>query len=105
MKVIMYLEKGWVKMRHHIIVKFKDKETLKELDHIKDIFKPCLEIKGIKDIEYHTSCIDLENRYHLMIVLVMDKDALAIYDKSEAHHRWKDEYSLKIDQKAIFDYE
>ncbi len=92
-------------MRHHIIVKFKDKNTLCELDHIKEIFSECLKIDGVSDIEYHLNCIDKDNRYDLMIVLIMDKESLPLYDKCEAHKKWKNEYTDKIEKKAIFDYE
>ena len=40
-----------------------------------------------------------------MIVLDMEKDALALYDASEMHHRWKDEFSPLLEKKAIFDHE
>ena len=48
---------------------------------------------------------DRENRYDLMIVLDMDKDAPGAYDVSEPHLRWKAEYKDKIKKKAIFDCE
>jgi len=92
-------------MRHHIIVKFKNKETLKDLKHIKEIFKPLLDISGINKIEYHTTCVDLDNRYHLMIIIDMDKEVLPTYNESLPHKKWKEEYSSLIEAKAIFDYE
>ena len=50
-------------------------------------------------------CVDRANRYDLMIVLDMDKDALPNWDASDIHHRWKDEYGGLLEKKAIFDYE
>ena len=46
-----------------------------------------------------------ENRYDVMIVLEMDRDALPLYDDSEMHHRWKGEFGGLLEKKAIFDYE
>ena len=50
-------------------------------------------------------CIDRENRYDVMIVLDMDKDALSAWDASPLHHQWKDEYGALLEKKAIFDHE
>ena len=38
-----------------------------------------------------------------MIILDMEKEALAAYDVSEPHLRWKKEYGDRIEKKAIFD--
>ena len=93
-------------MKHHILVKFKKEIVLNIiLDDIKDIFNQALDIDGIYSIEYHTNCINRDNRYHLMIVINMDKKALAIYDDSYPHKLWKEKYSSYIESKAIFDCE
>lgn len=35
----------------------------------------------------------------------MTPDMLPAYDASELHHRWKETFGARIQQKAIFDYE
>lgn len=37
--------------------------------------------------------------------LTMTPDMLPAYDASEPHHRWKETFGARIQQKAIFDYE
>jgi len=92
-------------MKHCILVKFKDKATLNRLDEIKAIFAECKTISGIYDLEYHTVCIDRENRYHLLIKIDMEKETLPIYDESLPHKKWKNDFGSLIEAKAIFDYE
>ena len=45
------------------------------------------------------------NRYDLLIEQTMTPDMLPAYDASEPHHRWKETFGARIQQKAIFDYE
>ena len=40
-----------------------------------------------------------------MIVIDMDREALAAYDASSPHKRWKEEYGELLLAKAIFDSE
>ena len=49
--------------------------------------------------------INRPNRYDLLIELTMTPDMLPAYDASEPHHRWKETFGARIQQKAIFDYE
>ena len=63
------------------------------------------DIPGVHSVTVHPCCIDRPNRYNLMIVLDMDREALPNWDASDIHHRWKDEYGGLLEQKAIFDYE
>ena len=49
--------------------------------------------------------MDRDNRYHVLIRLDMDPAALAAYDVSPMHHRWKDRFGPLLEKKAIFDYE
>ena len=44
-------------------------------------------------------------RHDLLIELTMTPDMLPAYDASEPHHRWKETFGARIQQKAIFDYE
>ena len=91
-------------MKHHIIVKFTEGTDVKALlEPVQAIFDECLEIPGVHGVELKTSCIDRPNRYDLMIVMDMDKEALPDYDASEPHHRWKEEYGPITAKKAIFD--
>ena len=46
-----------------------------------------------------------DNRYDVLIVLDMERDALPLYDGSAPHHRWKEEFGPLLAQKAIFDFE
>ena len=41
----------------------------------------------------------------MMIEIIMEPEALAAYDVSEPHRRWKQEYGSHIEAKAIFDCE
>ena len=55
--------------------------------------------------EVFHNCVDRENRYHVLIRLDMDPAALAAYDVSPMHHRWKDRFGPLLEKKAIFDFE
>lgn len=92
-------------MKHHIIVKFKESAPALEtmLPDIEKIFGGVMEVPGVKGFELIKNCIDRSNRYHLMIVIDMEKSALEAYDNCHAHHQWKDNYTQFIESKAIFD--
>jgi hypothetical protein len=93
-------------MKHNIIVKFKEDVVVEDiLDDIQKIFDQTLTIEGIDEVRYFTSCIDRPNRYDLCIQLVMEKDALSVYDDCKPHKLWKEKYGPMIEKKAIFDYE
>jgi len=96
-------------MKHYIISKFnKDIDRNKlplMLEDIKAIFNKTLDIEGIYNVEYKLNCINRDNRYDLMIVIEMDKEALEAYDNCAAHHEWKDKYGSLLEKKAIFDCE
>ena len=93
-------------MQHCILVKFTEGTEIAALiAPIQRIFDQTLIIPGIHAVHIRRSCIDRPNRYDLMIVLVMDKDALPAYDASVAHHQWKAEYENRNTKKAIFDWE
>ena len=91
-------------MKHYIIVKFK-----KEFDYesrigdIKAIFDETLGIDGISAVDIRKSNSERENRYDLMIVIDMSKNALPLYDVSAPHLLWKEKYGGYIEKKAIFD--
>ena len=94
-------------MKHCILVKWNslvmDKAAL--LPGIRAIFEETLLLPGIHAAELFPNVIDRPNRYDLMIVLSMDRDALPAYDESAPHKAWKKGYGDYIESKAIFDYE
>ena len=75
------------------------------LPRIREIFSAAGDIPGVRGAEVFPNCVARDNRYDVMIVLEMDRDALAAYDRSAMHHRWKDEFGPLLEKKAIFDYE
>ena len=91
-------------MEHYIIVKFTEGTDVKALvEPVRDIFKETLAIPGIRSLDIRVSNSDIANRFDLMIVITMEKEALPAYADSEPHVRWKKEYEDRILKKAIFD--
>ena len=70
---------------------------------VQAIFEETLSIPGIHGVDLKVSNSTRSNRYDLMIVMDVDKEALPDYDISEPHIRWKNEYGDRIAKKAIFD--
>lgn len=94
-------------MKHCILAKWNEKVVDKAalLPPIKALFGTINTVSGLHSAQVYPCCIDRENRYDVMIVLDMDKEALPIWDASPLHRQWKDEYGTLIEKKAIFDYE
>ena len=94
-------------MKHSILAKWNETVTDKAalLAQVRALYAAADDIPGVHGVTVHPCCIDRPNRYDLMIVLDMDKEALPNWDASDIHHRWKDEYGELLDKKAIFDYE
>ena len=94
-------------MKHCILAKWKetvlDKTAL--LAQVRDLYTAADTIPGVHGVTVYPCCVDRPNRYDLMIVLDMDREALPNWDASNIHHRWKDEYGGLLEKKAIFDYE
>jgi Stress responsive A/B Barrel Domain. len=91
-------------MKHYIIVKFTDETDFRALEYpVRHIFEQTLSIPGIHGIDIKLSNSDRANRYDMMIIMDMEKDALSAYDVSEPHLRWKSEYGDSVAKKAIFD--
>lgn len=91
-------------MKHYIIVKFTEGTDVKALvESVREIFDETLTIPGIHTLDICVSNSDIENRYDLMIIFDMDKEALPAYAASEPHLRWKRDYADRIAKKAIFD--
>lgn len=91
-------------MKHHIVVKFVPGTDLRALEApVRGIFGETLAIPGVRGVDVHLSNSDRPNRYDMMIVMDMEKDALPAYDVSEPHLRWKRDYGPMVEKKAIFD--
>ncbi|MBQ9944747.1 MAG: hypothetical protein IJO67_10350 [Clostridia bacterium] len=94
-------------MKHHIIVKYNalvtDKQAMQA--EIEQFFAPAGEIEGVHRVSFYPNCIPVENRFDLMIVLEMDKEALPNWNTSKLHLQWKEQYGRYILSKAIFDCE
>lgn len=91
-------------MEHYIIVKFTGGTDVKALvEPVRGIFEETLEIPGIHSLDIRVSNSDIANRFDLMIIITMEKEALSAYAASEPHIRWKKEYGDRIEKKAIFD--
>ena len=94
-------------MKHFILAKFRpeiaDKASL--MEPIRALFSEAADIPGVRGADVYPCCIDRENRYDIMIVLDMDRDALPLYDVSQMHHAWKEQYGGLLEKKAIFDCE
>ena len=91
-------------MKHCILAKWNETVTDKAalLAQVRALYTAADAIPGVREVTVHPCCIDRSNRYDLMIVLDMDREALPA---SDIHHRWKDEYGELLEKKAIFDYE
>ena len=95
-------------MQHHVIVKFnedvKDKDSLS--NEIGNLFKGLKgTVERVHSVSPHKNCINMQNRYDLMIIVDMDKDALDAYSNNPIHDKWINEYSKYLSSKVIMDYE
>ena len=89
-------------MKHCIIAKYTPQAYERRaelLPRIREIFAVAGEIPGVRGAEVYPNCVARENRYDVMIVLEMDRDALPLYDDSEMHHRWKDEFGGLLEKR------
>ncbi len=96
-------------MNHVMLAKFKPEyskdDISKMFEDIKAIYENAKDIVGVHDVIYHTNCIDRPNRYDICVNIVMDREALPEWDKSEWHALWKKNYGEMLESKCIFDYE
>lgn len=95
-------------MQHHVIVKYndsvKDKNALSQ--EIANLFKGMEgTVPGVHKVSPHTNCIDMSNRYDLMIIVDMEKNALEAYSNSPIHDTWINNYPHYLESKVIMDYE
>ena len=93
-------------MKHLIIVK-----SVPEVDphafamEAEKHFKDIVEFPGVHAVRVIEGIRKYENRYHFIVEIDMEKDALPAYNVSACHHAWKEKYGSWIEKKAIFDYE
>ena len=96
-------------MKHYITVKWLPDITKEQkaafLPDIKEIFRGALTVAGVHAAEVFANCVDRDNRFDVMIVLDMDKEALPLYDDSAMHKAWKQEFTPLLESKSIFDHE
>ena len=94
-------------MKHMIIVKANENAPSREafMQAAEEAFRSVTEIPGIHGVRVRPGLPLAPNRYDFIVEIDMDREALSAYDQSEAHHRWKDNYSGWIEKKAIFDCE
>ena len=96
-------------MNHLMLAKFKPEyskdQILEMFEDVKAIYNEATAIPGIHNVEYHVNCIDRPNRYDISVNLIMDKDALPLWDESETHKKWLNGYGHMLETKCIFDYE
>lgn len=94
-------------MKHHIIVKFAenvaDKHAL--VGEIRAMFDGETKPEGVEGYSFIENCIDRPNRYDLMIIVHLPREALGAWDASAVHKRWKSDFGGYVAQKAIFDCE
>ena len=95
-------------MQHHVIVKFNDKvkDKVAFADEIGNLFRGMVgTVKGVHKVSPHKNCINMSNRYDLMIIVDMDKNALDAYSVSPIHDKWINDYAEYLESKVIMDYE
>ena len=95
-----------ISMKHYIIAKLNegiDRNAL--IGPVTAIFEEALQIPGVHSVKVKPCCIDRPNRYDIMIEIGMDKEALAAYDASAPHRKWKEAYGGMLAAKTIFDSE
>ena len=94
-------------MQHCILVKWTpdagDKDAMAK--EAEAIFAQAVADGVATALTIRRNVINRPNRYDLLIELTMTPDMLPAYDASEPHHRWKETFGARIQQKAIFDYE
>ena len=95
-------------MKHCIIAKYTAEAYARRealLPRIREIFSAAGDIPGVRGAEVFPNCVARDNRYDVLIVLDMERDALPLYDGSAPHLLWKEAFGPLLAQKAIFDFE
>lgn len=96
-------------MNHVMLAKFKKEYSDSDIDRmfedIKAIYNNAVKIDGIHDVIYHRNCVNRPNRYDISVSIVMDREALPLWDACIYHAQWKSGYGDMLESKCIFDYE
>ena len=96
-------------MKHYILAKYREEVSAAEKDRIAleagELFSRLVGKWGICGVELRKNCIARSNRYDLMIIIDMPKEALELYDGSPEHKLWIEKYGSYLLSKAIFDAE
>lgn len=72
---------------------------------IAKLFEESVNTPGVHGVKLFPNIIERENRYHLAIELEMDAEALPLYDASDYHKMWKEQYGSMLESKTIIDLE
>lgn len=94
-------------MKHLIIVKANENAPSREafMDAAKKAFSPVTQIPGVRSVRVIPGLKLSENRFDFIVEIDMNRESLPLYDQSEAHRLWKENYGSWIEKKAIFDCE
>lgn len=75
-------------MKHCILAKYTADAYSRRaelLPRVREIFSAAADIPGVTGAKVFPNCVDRSNRYDVLIVLEMARDALAAYDLSLIH--------------------
>ena len=88
-------------IEHYIIVKFTEGTDVKALvEPVRGIFEETLAIPGVDSLDIRISNSDIANRYDLMIIITMEKEALPAYAASEPHMQRKQFLTVTSDHNS-----
>ena len=92
-------------MKHHILVKWNDSvgDRLAMIPRVEEAFRDAVNIPGVSGCEVIPSCSDRPNRYDVMIRMELTPEGLLNYDASSMHKVWKEQFTVYMASKAIFD--
>jgi Stress responsive A/B Barrel Domain. len=94
-------------MQHYIIVKFNDFAANHDelIAEITTLFKQAESLPGVYSVSVRRACILSDIRYDLMVIMDMEREALATFDASPIHREWKERFGKYLKHKVIFDCE
>lgn len=94
-------------MKHYIIIQYNDlaQDRARLLEEISELFSRAERIEGIHSVTVHPAVLCGPSRHDLMIVMDMEKEALAVFDAGPIHKQWKENFAKYIAHKTIFDCE
>lgn len=94
-------------MKHLILVKCNEEiqDITRFAEQARAHFDAITQVEGVHAVKVIEGVRERANRYHVMIEIDMDKQALPAYNESACHHEWKEKFGRYIEKKTIFDYE